>query len=334
MAQQPERLTTLLRSVSRAIAASEDARLRNGRAFIRSHSGIKVWSASEIEQQQQRRADDTGSPGLDERPAAPPLDASASKRDEPAEFADNDAATSGDDQIDALESMRLPMEPAAPARDEAPLSVDPTTPRPVEHEALAIWLAQATDAFLGSIQSAPAQESVGGSVRTQFAPDLTHKMLASVEAHLAKEIGPVARVLVAKYAKQSEDLGSLEAHLEEHIPSVEGRCRLKKALLDLAEGTRHGNGVDSTRAGLRVLQGRQSVAPHLSEQRGAPTPQQIQAAGAKLAAYLGPIAHVIAKREAGSVVDLDTLLQRLTEAIRNDADRNGFRAACRNIGSM
>jgi serine/threonine-protein kinase len=63
-----------------------------------------------------------------------------------------------------------------------------------------------------------------------------------------------------------------------------------------------------------------------------PTPQQIQAAGAKLAAYLGPIAHVIAKREAESVVDLDTLLQRLTEAIHNDADRNGFRAACRDIG--
>jgi hypothetical protein len=334
MAQQPERLTTLLRSVSRAIAASEDARVHNGRAFIRSHSGIKVWSAREIEQQQQKRADGTGSAGLDERPAVPPRDAGAAGSDESTDLARTDAATSGDDQIDALESMRLPMEPAAPVGEEAPRSADIAPSCPVDDEALAVRLAQAANAFVASIVSAPAQDSIGGLARTQFAPELTHKMLASVEAQLAKEIGPVARVLVAKYAKQSEDLASLGAHLEEHVPSVEGRFRLKKALLDLAEGTRHGNGVDSTRAGLRVLQGRQPIAPHVSEQRGAPTPQQIQAAGAKLAAYLGPIAHVIAKREAESVADLDTLLRQLAEAIRNDADRNAFRAACRDIGRM
>jgi serine/threonine-protein kinase len=159
-------------------------------------------------------------------------------------------------------------------------------------------------------------------------------MLATVETHLAKEIGPVARVLVAKYSKQDDDLASLEAHLEAHIPSVTGRFRFKKALLAVSEGMHHRSGADTTQAGLRTLQQRQDAARRVSDQRGAPTPHQVQAAGAKLAAYLGPIAHVIAKREAETAVDLDTLLQRLTEAIRSDADRNGFRAACRDIRRM
>jgi serine/threonine-protein kinase len=257
-------------------------------------------------------------------------------QDESNGYIDVDPGIRGDDQYRAAEHMSLSIEPAPPAGEEAPPPVNAAAPVSVECEALPAdtrSLSIPSTSASGPLSApAPAQESIGGSPRTQLARELTHKILASVETHLAKEVGPVARVLVAKYAKQSEDMASLEAQLEGHIPSVTGRFRFKKALLELTEGIRHGGSADATEAGLRTLQQRQRVAPAVSDQRSVPTPQQIQAAGAKLAAYLGPIAHVIAKREAESVVDLDTLLQRLTEAIHNDADRNGFRAACRDIG--
>lgn len=337
MAQRPERLTTLLRSVSRAIAASEDARLLNGQALVRCSSGIKVWSASGIERQQQTiEREDVDNARGEAPPTAPPRDTNATMSDKRSDSYETAAESPSVGADEALESMAQPGEPPGPIAEPLRGSVD-TAPFVFQERAASMPSpAPPAGAFAESIPPTLAQEPARAVARTGPASALTHKILASVEMPLAKEIGPVARVLVAKYAKQSDDLASLEAHLEAHIPSVEARFRFKKALLVLSEGLHHGSG-DTTQAGLRTLQQRQDAAPHVSavsSQRGVPTPRQIQAAGAKLAAYLGPIAHVIAKREAESVVDLDTLLQRLTEAIRNDADRNGFRAACRDIGRM
>jgi hypothetical protein len=336
MAQQPERLSTLLRSVSRAIAASEDARLRNGHAVIRSHSGIKVWSASEVEQQQRKDEQDDARDEREETPAAvSPRHVDAPAGCEPPGLPGFEARLpergSGGE---AFESIPFPAEPVAPIDEGSRLLAEAVPATSEERAAPVPWLSLAVDACAESIRSALVAEPSTALARARPASELTHKMLAAVEAQLAKEIGPVARVLVAKYAKQSEDLASLGVHLGGHIPSETGRIRFEKALLALSEEMHHGSGVDATQAGLRTLQQRQDVAPCISDQRGAPTAQQIQAAGAKLAAYLGPIAHVIAKREAQSAVDLDTLLQRLTEAIRNDADRDGFRAACRDLRRM
>jgi hypothetical protein len=311
MAQQPVRLSTLLRSVGRTNAASADARLPNGQTLVRCSSGIKVWSASEIERQQRTEGEDTGEVNGESQLPAPAHDVNA-----------------------ALESLPLPNEQAERTVESRPVSAD-VAPFVFQERAVSTpSLAPPGSPFAESTPPTLAQEPARAAARTAPASGLTHKMLATVETHLAKEIGPVARVLVTKYAKQGDDLASLEAHLEAHIPSVTGRFRFKKALLALSEGMHHGSSADTTQAGLRTLQQRQEAARRVSDQRGAPTPQQVQAAGAKLAAYLGPIAHVIAKREAKSAVDLDTLLQRLTEAIRNDADRDGFRAECRDIRRM
>ena len=335
MAQQPVRLSTLLRSVSRTAAASEDARLPKGQALVRCSSGIKVWSASEIDRQQQSIAqDDTGDARGDAPLGPPPDDANAATSDESSNRHAIDAKSLSAGQDEALESLSLRAAPTGPIDESRPVSVDPAPFVFHERAVSTPSLAPPVGPFAESTPPTLAQEPARAAARTAPASGLTHKTLATVETHLAKEIGPVARVLVAKYAKQDDDLASLEAHLEAHIPSVTGRFRFKKALLALSEGMHHGSGADTTQAGLRTLQQRQDAARRASDQRGAPTPQQVQAAGAKLAAYLGPIAHVIAKREAESAVDLDTLLQRLTEAIRNDADRTSFRAACQDIGRV
>jgi len=334
MAQQPVRLSTLLRSVGRTNAASADARLPNGQALVRCSSGIKVWSASEIERQQRTEGEDTGEVNGEAQLPAPAHDVNAVTGGESSDWQKFDAELTSAGRDEALESVPLPNEPAERIVEPRPVSAD-VAPFVFQERAVSTpSLAPPGSPFAESTPPTLAQEPARAAARTAPASGLTHKMLATVETHLAKEIGPVARVLVTKYAKQGDDLASLEAHLEAHIPSVTGRFRFKKALLALSEGMHQGSGADTTQAGLRTLRQRQEAARRISDQRGAPTPQQVQAAGAKLAAYLGPIAHVIAKREAESAVDLDTLLQRLTEAIRNDADRDGFRAACRDIRRM
>ncbi|SAL88138.1 hypothetical protein AWB67_07540 [Caballeronia terrestris] len=55
------------------------------------------------------------------------------------------------------------------------------------------------------------------------------------------------------------------------------------------------------------------------------TAEQVQTAALKLAAYLGPIAHIVAKREAPRAASLRALHERLADAIPNEHDRARFR---------
>lgn len=339
---QPVRLSRLLKSVNRAVAQSHDTPFRDGPAYVRCNSGVTIWSAGRIEEQRTEADEQHGQApwaaidSADESAASPP--------EETAELAGGEDVIHNDIGADAADEMLPCADDAKDAdvddngdagdvRDAANGDGAAMAAPAVSDEEVRSTLPTrvADGSAVKSSPAAPAYALNGGVALMQPMCALTHKMLGAIETQLAMEIGPVARVLVAKYAGLNEDLASLGAHLESHISSEQGRGRFKKALRALSEAALHGNGTDTTQACLRTLQLRQENEVPVMEQRGAPTPQQVHAAGSKLAAYLGPIAHVIAKREAQSVLDLDTLLQRLTESIRNDADRNGFRQACREI---
>jgi serine/threonine-protein kinase len=57
--------------------------------------------------------------------------------------------------------------------------------------------------------------------------------LATLETELAKQIGPLARVLVKKASRSATTLSSLVSKLEEHIPGLEGRRAFREAVRKL-----------------------------------------------------------------------------------------------------
>lgn len=152
-----------------------------------------------------------------------------------------------------------------------------------------------------------------GSWRGDSLPSLTlwpAALLASVETHLASQIGPVARLLVRRAAARvgaAPDLPSLVALLAPHVPSDRGRAQFVAAVACAADGSGHG-----TASSLEI-----SCFASLGA-------DEVQAAARKLAAYLGPIAGIVAKREASKASSLRALHERLAAAISNEADRARF----------
>jgi hypothetical protein len=133
--------------------------------------------------------------------------------------------------------------------------------------------------------------------------------LAEVEARLAAQVGPVARLLVARCAARTENLPALVALLVPHIPSDKGRRQFTEAFADgtQASAANHTTSADVSRGEHQF------------------TAEQVQTAALKLAAYLGPIAHIVAKREAPRAASLRALHERLADAIPNEHDRVRFR---------
>ncbi|HWT36897.1 MAG TPA: serine/threonine-protein kinase [Paraburkholderia sp.] len=154
-----------------------------------------------------------------------------------------------------------------------------------------------------------------GSWRSASLPSLTlwpSATLAWVETQLAAQIGPVARLLVRRAAARvvdAPDLPALVALLAPHVPSDKGRAQFIAAFADVSSaGTTRGAALSS-----------QGTFP--SSSLGA---EEVQAAALRLAVYLGPIAHIVAKREASRAASLRALHERLAAAISNEADRARF----------
>lgn len=317
--RQRERLSMLLKSANRVLANSEGAPFGNGQTYVRCKSGVTIWSDDRSDEGAEVGGDRCKTPSL-----ASPSEGEAAVQDEHGGMRSGETAL----HCDSIDPGGATVVPIEDADIEAP-STGGNGPSTTG--------CRGPNAARYTHPIAPPLPQIPSSAMASARPasDLTHKNLAAVEAQLAVEIGPVARVLVAKYAKQADSLASLEALLEPHIPTQAGRDRVKHALAALARAAIRRDDTDLTQTTLRTLQQhqpRQREGPtSLDKHRGAPTLEQVRVAGAKLATYVGPIAHVIAKREAESVIDLDTLLQRLADSIRNDADRKGFQRACGDI---
>jgi serine/threonine-protein kinase len=157
--------------------------------------------------------------------------------------------------------------------------------------------------------------SGSGAWRGDSLPSLTMwpaAMLASVEMQLAGQIGPVARLLVRRAAARiagAPDLPALVALLAPHVPSDKGRALFVAAFEEGSRaGTTHGaaTSLDASRF------------PSLGV-------EEVRAAASKLAVYLGPIANIVAKREASRSGSLEALHERLAAAISNEHDRSRFR---------
>ncbi|MGB5081158.1 MAG: hypothetical protein WBO23_10495, partial [Burkholderiales bacterium] len=134
--------------------------------------------------------------------------------------------------------------------------------------------------------------------------------LRALEELLAPHVGPMARVLVRKSAKTTRDHPSLVRLLAESIPSEKNREAFLAAALDKASG--------GTRA---------EAAPDRSSPGSARVPidaVEVDKAANRLAAYLGPIARIVAKKAAPQARDLRTFYRQLAENLANPDERAEF----------
>ena len=160
----------------------------------------------------------------------------------------------------------------------------------------------------GTGSGTPSGVTVGGSTADMsqtMSSRLMPATLRAVEAALAKSIGPMARVMVKKASMETTDPEMLLSSLSDQIPVPEEAERFRKE----AETT------------LRSDQG--IVAVHLDAMISA---DDIQAAGDALVAYVGPVAGMLAKRQAKTAIGHEDYFQRLGDAIPDEAQRAQFLA--------
>jgi serine/threonine-protein kinase len=157
----------------------------------------------------------------------------------------------------------------------------------------------------GSFVRASAPTVATGTTVSHWDP----KVLAQVEAKLAKHLGPMAGVLVRRTAKDCHDLPMLYTRLAEQLTSVTAR----EAFLAQVQGT--GGTVHTSGASA----GPSSLAlPVLPD-------ALVQQAGKLLASHVGPIATVVCKRAAAKAGNREDFFSQLEAAVPHAAARQALR---------
>jgi eukaryotic-like serine/threonine-protein kinase len=139
-------------------------------------------------------------------------------------------------------------------------------------------------------------------------------VLAGVELEIARFVGPVAKVLVRRAAREHKDLESLVQALAPAIESPQDREAFARAVLGRAA----------------TAPQRASVAPQDSRPPGAERPgqalsaQDIDRATKLLIGYIGPIGKVVAKRAAVEGVSRRDFLATIANSLDSDATRERF----------
>ena len=129
--------------------------------------------------------------------------------------------------------------------------------------------------------------------------------LRAIEALLTFHVGPMARVLLKQCAQSATDGHVLVSMLAKYVPGDTGRMAFIAAATEkLAAGA--------------------GDSPSVRFSRNLIEPAEIEAAAARLARYLGPIAKVIAKKTPGRPSDLRAYYRQLAENIAAPADRARF----------
>ena len=151
-----------------------------------------------------------------------------------------------------------------------------------------------------------------------------------LEVILSRQIGPMAKFLMHRVAAKAEGLDELCEHLLPHIPSELGRVQFEQAVAQLkkkliASGTGSGVQTSPSHAGGTSL-GAGTSAPGRSAVR-MPVPYDdawAEAMAHRLAAFIGPIARLVAKRAARQTSDKAEFLQLLAGQIESAPDRARF----------
>jgi serine/threonine protein kinase len=158
--------------------------------------------------------------------------------------------------------------------------------------------------------------SLAGGTSTPPPTGWSAPVLAGVEMELARFLGPVARVLVRRAARDHKTIDALTTALVEAMEHPEDRDAFVRAVT--------GTSLSSLRQ--RVPSGPETPVPMPSGGSGTNpmTPEELEKATKLLTTYIGPIARVVAKRAAADGVSRRDFLNRVAQSLDSDAQRERF----------
>ncbi len=142
--------------------------------------------------------------------------------------------------------------------------------------------------------------------------------IAGVERTLAHYVGPIARVMTHRAAREARDCASLVQKLAEHLNSDADRARFLQQTSRFASiGTGPLQVAKPIDEDATVVPG----APKPLTTPG-PTPEEVARAARLLADHLGPIAQVLARQAAQPGTSRAAFLARLTQRLSEDDKRH------------
>jgi eukaryotic-like serine/threonine-protein kinase len=164
------------------------------------------------------------------------------------------------------------------------------------------------------------------STNTLAAVGWNLEALGEIERKLARYVGPIAKVMVRRAAREAKDIVQLTNVLADKIPKTEHRNEFLK------------------RVG--VLSNPESALPHIAPAAAAAgqsngaghgtgsqqrllTPEDVSRATQLLTAHMGPIAPVLAKRAAKPDTTREQFIAALASYLKDDAARSRFLDALR-----
>jgi serine/threonine-protein kinase len=160
----------------------------------------------------------------------------------------------------------------------------------------------------------PKSMPVVGGTSTPPPTGWSAAVLAGVEIEMARFVGPVARVLVRRAAKNHKEIDALTTALIDSIDRVEDREGFCRAVT--------GKGLTSLRSRVSGT-GPETPVPETTPS-AALTPAELEHATRLLTTYIGPIAKVVAKRAAANGVSRRDFLNQVAQSLETDAQRERF----------
>jgi serine/threonine protein kinase len=142
--------------------------------------------------------------------------------------------------------------------------------------------------------------------------------LKPIERHLANFVGPIACILVEKFATQAKSANELLVLLASTISSPKDRDAF------LARKDEILKGVASIQRGKKDSSGKGASLGSLASTEEELTPDSIRRAAERLARYVGPISHIMTDRAAKRADCVRTLYLILGEHLRDGAERSRF----------
>jgi tRNA A-37 threonylcarbamoyl transferase component Bud32 len=146
--------------------------------------------------------------------------------------------------------------------------------------------------------------------------------LATVERSLAHFVGPIARIMVRRAARDARDLAALVQKLATQLVSSSDRSRFLEQNVHFAN-THPGR----SQAGAAAVDDDATVIPGAPSAQPAPPPgptaEEIARATRLLAVYVGPIAQVLVRQAAQAGVGRAAFLERAADRL-SDAERERF----------
>ena len=163
-------------------------------------------------------------------------------------------------------------------------------------------------------ESAPANIDAGAN-----GDALQEALLPAIERQLAAFIGPLAKILVRRAASKTTSIAELYSTLAASLEREDDR---KAFLAKRAELFGAKAGVQFTKLVTPTVA--PAAATPLEPTSAEITAAAVELAARRLAAYLGPIAPILARKEARHAKSLRDFYELLAEHVGDSADRERF----------